>query len=89
MSIAESEDELGSGDDDLAALPLSGRVVLPKSDPELITMLSRPAESVRLHWRPPPSLEHSRLDDWFLGVQIDRRLPPPVPFFPEVHEEVT
>ncbi len=88
-SIAASGDELGSGDDDSAALPPSGRVVLPESDPELTAMLSRAAESVGLHWRPPPSPECSRLDDWFLGAQADRRQPPPVPFFPEVHEEVT
>ncbi len=52
-------------------------------------MLSRAAESVGLHWRPPPSPERSRLDDWFLGAHADRRQPPPVPFFPEVHEDVT
>ncbi len=89
MLIAASEGELGSGDDDLAALPPSERVAVPESDPELTAMLSRAAESVGLHWRPPPSPERSRLDDWFLGVQVDRRQPPPVPFFPEVHEEVT
>ncbi len=88
-SIAASGDELGSRDDDSAALPPSGSVVLPESDPELTAMLSRAAESVGLHWRPPPSPERSRLDDWFLGAQADRRQPPPVPFFPEVHEEVT
>ncbi len=86
MSITASGDELGSGDDDSAALPPSGRVVLPESDPELTAMLSRAAESVGLQWRPPPSPERSRLDDWFLGAQADRRQPPPVPFFPEVHE---
>ncbi len=89
MSITASGDELGSGEDDSAALPPSGRVALPESDPELTAMLSRAAESVGLHWRPPPSPERSRLDDWFLGAQADRRQPPPVPFFPEVHEEVT
>ncbi len=52
-------------------------------------MLSRAAESIGLHYRPPPSPEHSRLDDWFLGAQAERRQPPPVPFFPEVHEVVT
>ncbi len=88
MSITASGDELGSGDDDSAALPPSGRVALPESDPELTAMLSRAAESVGLHWR-PPSPERSRLDDWFLGAQAERRQPPPVPFFPEVHEEVT
>ncbi len=89
MSIAASEDKLGSGDDNSAALPPSGRVALPESDPELTAMLSRAAQSVRLHWRPPPSPERSRLDDWFLGAQVDRRQPPPVSFFPEVHKEVT
>ncbi len=89
MSITASGDELGSGEDDSAELPPSGRVALPESDPELTAMLSRAAESVGLHWRPPPSPERSRLDDWFLGAQADRRQPPPVPFFLEVHEEVT
>ncbi len=88
-SIAASGDELGSGDDDSAVLPPSGRVALPDSDPELTAMLSRAAESVGLHWRTPPSPERSRLDDWFLGAQAKSRQPPPVPFFPEVHEEVT
>ncbi len=89
MSIAASGDELGSGDADSAALPPSGRVALPESDPELTAMLSRAAESVGLHWRAPPSPERSRLDDWFMGAQADLRQPPPVLFFKEVHEEVT
>ncbi len=46
MSIAASEGELGSGDDDLAALPPSGRVALPESNQELTAMLSQAAESV-------------------------------------------
>ncbi len=67
MSIAASGDELGSGDDDSAALPPSGRVALPESDPELTAMLSQAAECVGLHWRPPPSPEHSRLDNLVPG----------------------
>ncbi len=89
ISITASGDELGSGEDDSAALPPSGRVALPESDPELTAMLSRAAESIGLHYRLLPSPERSRLDDWFLGAQAERRQPPPVPFFPEVHEEVT
>ncbi len=46
MSIAASEGELGSGDDDLAALPPSGRGALPESNQELTAMLSQAAESV-------------------------------------------
>ncbi len=38
--------DLGSGDDDSAALPPSGRVALPESDPERTAMLSRAAESI-------------------------------------------
>ncbi len=75
MSIAASEGKLGFGDDDSAALPPSGRVALAESDPELTAMLSRAAESVGLYWRPPPSHERSRLDDWFLGAQADRWQP--------------
>ncbi len=68
MSITASGDGLGSGEDDSAALPPSGRVALPESDPELIAMLSRAAESIGLLYRlKPPSPECSRLDDWFLG----------------------
>ncbi len=78
-----------SGGDNSAALPPPGRVALPESDPELTAMLSRAAESVGLHWRPPPSRERSRLDDWFLGAQADHRQSPQVPFFLEVHEKVT
>ncbi len=90
MSITASGDELGSGEDDSAALPPSGRVALSESDPELTAMLSRAAESIGLLYRlKPPSPECSRLDDWFLGAQAEHRQPPPVPFFPEVHEEVT
>ncbi len=88
MSIAASEGELGSVDDDSAAFPPPGRVALPESDPELTSLLSRAAERVRLNWRPPPSPKCSRLDDWFLGALAEHRQPPPVPFFPEEHEEV-
>ncbi len=67
MSIPASEDELGSEGDDSAALPPSGRVALPESDPELTAMLSWASESIGLHWRPPLSPECSRLDKWFMG----------------------
>ncbi|KAI2661194.1 hypothetical protein H4Q32_006732 [Labeo rohita] len=41
-------------------------------------------------WAPPPGPEPSRLDDRFLGKGRDPRpRSSPVPFFPEVHEELT
>ncbi len=55
ISITASGDELGSGEDDSAALPPSGRVALPESDPELTAMLSRAAESAAA-WRGNPRL---------------------------------
>lgn len=91
MSIAASEGKPSlSGDDDLATLHPSGVAVLPKSDPEMIAMLSRAAKSVGLAWNPPTCPEHSRLDDWFLrATRVGSQCPAPVPFFPEVHEEIT
>ncbi len=55
-----------------------------------MAMLSWAANRVGLVWNPPPCPEPSRLDDWFLGVARAGSQPPtPVPFFPEVHEELT
>ncbi len=91
MSVAASEGEPSlSGDDDSAALPPSGVVALSEPDPEMTAMLSRAAENVGLVWNPPPRPDPSRLDEWFLGGGRARfQRPPPVPFFPEVHEELT
>ncbi len=67
MSIATLEGESDqSGDDGSVPLPPSGRSAVPDSDPEMVAMLARAAESVGLEWRPPPCPEPSRLDDWFL-----------------------
>ncbi len=91
MSIAASEGESDqSGDDGSVPLPPSGRSALPDSDPEMVAMLARAAESIGLEWRPPPCPEPLRLDDWFLGVDCDGSQGPTlVPFFPEVHDELT
>ncbi len=91
MSIATSEGESDqSRDDGSVPLPPSGRSAVPDSDPEMVAMLARAAESVGLEWRPPPCPEPSRLDDWFLGVaRAGSQGPTPVPFFPEVHDELT
>ncbi len=91
MSVAASEGEPSlSGDDDSAALPPSGVVALSEPDPEMTAMLSRAAENVGLVWNPPPRPDPSRLDEWFLGGgRAGFQRPPLVPFFPEVHEELT
>ncbi len=91
MSIATLEGESDqSGDDGSVLLPPSGRSAVPDSDPEMVAMLARAAESVGLEWRPPSCPEPSGLDDWFLGVaRAGSQGPTPVPFFPEVHDELT
>ncbi len=91
MSIATLEGESDqSGDDGSVPLPPSGRSAVPDSDPEMVAMLARAAESVGLEWTPPPCPEPSRLDDWFLGVaRAGSQGPTPVPFFSEVHDELT
>ncbi len=91
MSIAASEGESDfSGDDMSAQLPPSGTVAVPDPDPEMMAILSRAANRVGLVRNPPPCPEPSRLEDWFLGVARAGSQPPtPVPFFPEVHEELT
>ncbi len=53
-------------------------------------MLARAAVSFRLAVNRPPSPEPSRLDDWFLGAgRGSQPRSARVPFFPEVHEELT
>ncbi len=91
MSIAASGDGFTSSEDEGAVgLPPSGVVATAAPDPELTAMLARAAVSIGLEVNRPPSSEPSRLDDWFLGAgRGSQPRPAPVPFFPEVHEELT
>ncbi|KAL0146695.1 hypothetical protein M9458_058035 [Cirrhinus mrigala] len=59
------------------------------ADAEMAAALKRAAKEIGVVWVPPPSPEPSRLDDWFLGGRDSRPRSSPVPFFPEVHEELT
>ncbi len=91
MSIAASGDGFTSSEDEGAVgLPPSGVVATAAPDPELTAMLARATVSIGLEVNRPPSPEPSRLDDWFLGAgRVSQPRPAPVPFFPEVHEELT
>ncbi len=85
MSIAASGDGFTSSEDEGAVgLPPSGVVATAAPDPELTAMLARAAVSIGLEINRPHRPEPSRLDDWFLGAGRGC-----VPFFPEVHEELT
>ncbi len=71
-------------------LPPSGVVATTTPDPELMAMLARATVSIRLEVNRPPSPEPSLLDDCFLGAgRGSQPHSAPVPFFPEVHEELT
>lgn len=53
-------------------------------------MLLQPAKSIGLEVSSPPSPERSRLDDCYLSSRCDSQpCSALVPFFPEVHEELT
>ncbi len=60
---------------------------LRMKDPELTAMLAREAVSIGLEVN--RATWASRLDDWFLVAGRSQPRPAPVPFFPEVHEELT
>ncbi len=91
ISITASGDGFMSSEDEGAVglLP-SGVVATTAPDPELTAMLARAAVSIGLEVNRPPSPEPSRLDDWFLGAgRGSQPRSAPVPFYPEVHEELT
>ncbi|KAL0152613.1 hypothetical protein M9458_052336 [Cirrhinus mrigala] len=87
MSIAASEEGLTPDEAEESAEQLLSRRPMVK----LVAMLLRAAKSIGPDVRKAPSPEPSRLDDWFLGSRRDsnQQRPAPVPFFPEVHEELT
>ncbi|KAI2644999.1 hypothetical protein H4Q32_023944 [Labeo rohita] len=83
MSIAASEEDVPPAEaDDSAGQPSTAGAAQSEIDAELAAMLLWAAKSIKL--------EVPKADDWFLGAKGD--IPPhpaPVPFFPEVHEELT
>ncbi len=93
MSIAASGDGLTSSEDEgVVGLAPSGVVATAAPEPELTAMLAQAVAqtSFSMEVNRPPSPEPSRLDDWFLGAgRGSQPRSALVPFFPEVHEELT
>ncbi|KAL0150698.1 hypothetical protein M9458_054002 [Cirrhinus mrigala] len=90
MSISASEGEQSAGEAGASAGERPSAVAVPsEADAELSAMLLRAAEGIGLEVPKVPPPDPSRLDDWFLGTRsaAPPRLPP-VPFFPEVHDEL-
>ncbi|KAI2649176.1 hypothetical protein H4Q32_020398 [Labeo rohita] len=89
MSAATSEGEPGGEADDSADRYPSAVAAPSETDAELSAMLLRAAKEIGLEVPKTPPADPSRLDDWFLGrAPAAPPRSPPVPFFPEVHEEL-
>ncbi len=91
LSLTASDAEEFSGSiSDPALLPTSSsRSARPRTDAELVRVLTKAVSELGLEWSPPEEPSHSRLDEWFLPgcQQAPRQCSPP--FFPEVHDELT
>lgn len=73
-----------------AGLPPSGAVAQSVSDAKLAAMLAQVGANIGKSGILLPVPSVSWVDDWYLGSECDSQLcPAPVPFFPEVHEELT
>ncbi|KAI2649329.1 ORF V: Enzymatic polyprotein [Labeo rohita] len=89
MSAAASEGESDDEADDSAGRYPSAVATPSETDAELSAMLLRAAKEIGLEVPKTPPADPSRLDDWFLGrAPAAPPRSPPVPFFPEVHEEL-
>ncbi|KAI2645254.1 Gag-Pro-Pol polyprotein [Labeo rohita] len=88
ISVAASEGGLSLSDAE-GSTGL-GFMAQSEAEAEIAAVLARAAESIGLEYVAPPSPKRSRLDDWFLGSErVDVPRSALVPFFLEVHEELT
>ncbi|KAI2650626.1 Transposon Ty3-G Gag-Pol polyprotein [Labeo rohita] len=90
MSISASEGEQSADEADVLAGQRPSAVAAPsEADAELSAMLLRAAKGIGLEVPKVPLPDPSRLNDWFLGTgSTAPPCLPPVPFFPEVHDEL-
>ncbi|KAI2665879.1 Transposon Ty3-G Gag-Pol polyprotein [Labeo rohita] len=90
MSISASEGEQSAAEAGASAAQRPSAVAVPsEADAELSAMLLRAAEGIGLEVPKVPPPDPSRLEDWFLGTRSAAPpRSPPVPFFPEVHDEL-
>ncbi|KAI2646588.1 Transposon Ty3-G Gag-Pol polyprotein [Labeo rohita] len=90
MSISASEGERSADEEHASAERRPSAVAAPSEvDAELSAMLLWAAEGIGLEVPKVPPPDPSRLDDWFLGTRsVAPPRSPPVPFFPEVHDEL-
>ncbi len=61
----------------------------PAMDADLFRILSKAVEELGLEWSPPKEPSRSHLDEWFLPGRHQAPRQRALPFFPEVHDEIT
>ncbi len=91
LSLAASDaEELSGWVTDPALLPpSSSRSARPRTDDELVRVISKAVGELGLEWSPPQEPSRSRLDEWFLPGRQQAPRHRSSPFFPEVHDELT
>ncbi len=91
LSLAASDvEELSGSVTDPALLPLSSsRSARPRTDDELVRVMSKAVGELGLEWSPPQEPSRSRLDEWFLPRRQQAPRQRSSPFFPEVLDELT
>ncbi len=91
LSLAASDaEELSGSVTDPALLPLSSsRSARPRTDEQLVRVMTKAVNELGLEWSPPEEPSRSRLDEWFLPGRQQAPCQRSSPFFPKVHDELT
>ncbi len=89
LVASDTEELSGSMTDPTLLPPSSSRSARPRTDDELVRVMSKAVGELGLEWSPPEEPSRSRLDEWFLPGRQQTPRQRSSPFFPEVHDELT
>ncbi len=89
LAASDAEELSGSVTDPALLPPSSSRSARPRTDDELVRVMSNAVGELGLEWSPPEEPSRSRLDEWFLPGRQQAPRQRSSPFFPEVHDELT
>ncbi len=88
--VASDAEVLSVSVTDPALLPLSSSCnTRPRTDKELVHVMTKAVSELGLEWSPPEVPSHSRLHEWFLPGCHQSPRQRSSPFFPEVQDKVT
>ncbi len=89
LVASDGEELLGSVTDPALLPPSSSRSVRPRTNEELVRVMTKAVNELGLEWSPPEEPSRSRLDEWFLPGRQQAPRQCSYPFFHEVHDELT